>query len=143
MVFPILKNICYFIIGVASIGSNAILITVLLRYQQLRTTANVFILNLALCDLTTVLTSIPFAVAIEETSSYPFGYLGCKVLMPTATAAINSAALTLLLIAVERFYAVILPMRARLLSFKTKCIVLCVLHGLSILSVIPYIVHQR
>ncbi len=143
MVFPVLKNICYFIIGVTSVGSNAILITVLLRFEHLRTTANIFILNLAVCDLTTVLTSIPFAVAIEETSSYPFGYFGCKVLMPAATAAVNSAAFTLLLIAVERFYAVMLPMRARLQSFKTKCIVLCVLHGLSIASVIPFSIHQR
>eukprot|EP00794_Sanderia_malayensis_P011823 gene11823-13047_t len=143
MVFHILKNIFYFVICFVSVSSNTILITILLRFEHLRTTSNIFILNLALCDVTTVLVSIPFAVAIEESPlSYPFGYAGCKLLMPTATAAINSAAFTLLLIAVERFYAIIYPMRARMQSCKTKCIVLFVLHGLSIASVVPYSFHQ-
>ena len=143
MEFQIVKNIFYFLICVASVGSNSLLIAILLRFEHLRTTANMFVLNLAFCDVAIVLLSIPFTVAIEGTTSYPFGELGCKILMPGATAAFNSAAFTLLAIAIDRFYAIMFPMRARLQSCKTKSLAVCLLHGISISSVIPYAIHQK
>lgn len=143
MTFHVVKNLFYILICIASVGSNSLLITILLKCEHLRTTSNLFVLNLAFCDMTTVILGIPFAVAIEETSSYPFGEVGCKILMPGATAAFNSAAFTLLSIAIDRFYAIMFPMRARLQSCKTKCFVLCVLHGISILSVAPFGYHMR
>ena len=143
MTFQIVKNTFYFLICVASVSSNSILIAILLRFEHLRTTANLFVLNLAFCDVATVLLSIPFTVAIEESASYPFGELGCKILMPSATAAFNSAAFTLLAIAIDRFYAIMFPMRARLQSCKMKSLAVCLLHGVSIMSVIPFVIHQR
>lgn len=143
MAFHILKNILYILICVASFSSNSLLIVILLRFEHLRTTANLFVLNLAFCDVATVLLSIPFTIGVEESISYPFGEVGCKILMPGATAAFNSAAFTLLAIAIDRFYAIMFPMRARLQSWKTKALVLCVLHGLSVCSVIPFSIHQK
>lgn len=143
MAFLVIKNFFYFLICIASVSSNSMLIAILLRFEHLRTTSCVFIFNLAVCDMTTVLLAIPFTVAIEESSSYPFGYFGCKALMPGATAAFNSAAFTLLAIAIERFYAIIFPLRARLHSCKTKFFILCILHGLSVVSVIPFAIHHR
>ena len=143
MAFEIVKNTFYFLICVASVGSNSLLISILLRFEHLRTTANLFVLNLAFCDLAIVLLSIPFTVAVEQSTSYPFGELGCKVLMPGATAAFNSAAFTLLAIAIERFYAIMFPMRARLQSCKTKTFAIVFLHGVSVVSVIPFSIHQQ
>ena len=141
--FHIVKNTFYILICLASFGSNSLLIAMLLRFEHLRTTANLFVLNLAFCDIATVLLSIPFTIRVEESASYPFGEVGCKILMPGATAAFNSASFTLLAIAIDRFYAIMFPMRARLQSCKTKSIVLCLLHGISVSSVIPYIIHQK
>ena len=143
MTFQIVKNTFYFLICLASVGSNSLLIAILLRFEHLRTTANLFVLNLAFCDIATVLLSIPFTVAVEESASYPFGEIGCKILMPGATAAFNSAAFTLLAIAIDRFYAIMFPMRARLQSCKTKSFVICFLYALSISSVVPFSIHQK
>ena len=143
MTFHIVKITFYVLICFASVTSNAVLITILLRFEHLRTTANLFVLNLALCDVATVLLGIPFTIGVEESYSYPFGKAGCKILMPAATAAFNSAAFTLLAIAIDRFYAIMFPMRARLQSCKKKSFVLCLLHGLSFASVVPFSIHQR
>ena len=143
-VFRPIKLVIYTLIFFGSVAGNGVLVTVILKFRHLRTTANLFVLNLAFCDIMLVLLSVPFGAILEDVKSYPFGLAGCKTLWPGATAAVNTGVLTLVLIAIERFYAVRYPLRVnRFNGMKNKAFVLFIIHGISLATVIPFMIYLR
>ncbi|XP_004209212.1 alpha-1A adrenergic receptor [Hydra vulgaris] len=94
------------------------------------------IMNLALCDLMLVVSSIPTQIVEMQYGYFPFGAFGCHVLHPFSTMAVISAALTLVYLAFERYVAICHPFLYYKIANKSQLLILTHLTALS--CVIPY-----
>lgn len=137
--FKIFKITFYSLILLLCLVGNSMVVFVICRTKRMRTPSNLLILNLALCDLVTPITSIPFDLALEENDYiWPFGRVLCKTLWPLATLSATSASLTLAFISLDRYRVIMHPFRQRLSSKQVKYAI-GIIHLLSLLFVSPYI----
>lgn len=137
--FKIFKITFYSLILLLCLIGNSMVVFVICRTKRMRIPSNLLILNLALCDLVTPITSIPFDLALEENDYiWPFGRVLCKTLWPLATLSATSASLTLAFISLDRYRVIMHPFRQRLSSKQVKYAI-GIIHLLSLLFVSPYI----
>ena len=137
--FKVFKITFYSLILLLCLVGNSMVVFVVCRTKRMRIPSNLLILNLALCDLVTPITSIPFDLALEENDYvWPFGRVLCKTLWPLATLSATSASLTLAFISLDRYRVIMHPFRQRLSSKQVKYAI-GIIHLLSLLFVSPYI----
>ncbi|EDO42557.1 predicted protein, partial [Nematostella vectensis] len=132
------KIIIYAIILLLSVVGNTMVVIVICRQKRMLTPSNILVLNLAVCDILTPLTSIPFDLAYEENGYvWPYGAVLCKALWPTATLSATSASLTLTVLSLDRYRVIMHPFQERLTRTQIKILILFS-HSLSLALVIPY-----
>lgn len=137
--FKIFKITLYSLILLLCLAGNSMVVFIVCRTKRMRTPSNLLILNLALCDLITPLTSIPFDLALEENDYiWPYGRVLCKTLWPLATLSATSASLTLAFISLDRYRVIMHPFKQRLSSKQVKYSI-GMIHLLSLLFVLPYV----
>uniref|UniRef100_A0A7N5JTX7 G-protein coupled receptors family 1 profile domain-containing protein n=1 Tax=Ailuropoda melanoleuca TaxID=9646 RepID=A0A7N5JTX7_AILME len=73
------KNECTRI-GIISIFSNLIVLSIFIKYKELRTPTNAIIINLAVTDIGVSGIGYPMSAASDLHGSWKFGYAGCQVL---------------------------------------------------------------
>ena len=135
-----MKITLYVIIFTLSCIGNSLVAIVIIRARGMRTTPNLLILNLALCDLVTVSLSIPFDLALEELNQvWPFGRVMCKLLWPFQTTVSTSSSLTLAVISLDRFRALVKPLNERPSTSQVIKTVVAI-HVFSISLCIPYFI---
>ena len=137
-VFRVTKIVFYCIILLGSSLGNAFVIFTISCNIQMRTPSNFLILNLAVCDFITPVLSIPIVFALEENRGvWFFGNAGCKLLWPFATMTSTLAALTLAVIALDRYRVIMHPFISKLTVVKIKWIIgaICLF---SLLIATPY-----
>ena len=127
-------ELCILFVGSAG---NIMLIVVCIRIRKLEKNINCYILNLSVCDLLLILSSIPTSLLAERSISYPFGAFGCKFIDPLATYAMNAGVFTLVAIAMERYQAVAKPMHTMIKESKVWPTILGI-HTFAFLLVVPY-----
>lgn len=138
----IVKFCVFVLIFVFSFGGNTVVILSVALFQRMKTVPNMFIANLAICDLITTITSIPFDLIQDEFKYFPFGSVTCKSLWPLATVSNNSACFTLLAISLDRYFAIIHPLNFNYRLTRRRCLFTIVLiHFLSVIAVLPYIIN--
>ena len=139
--FKVFKIALYSVILSLCILGNSLVVLIISTTKRMRMPSNLLILNLAICDLITPIASIPFDLALEENSYvWPFGRILCKSLWPLATLSATAASLTLALISLDRYRAIMHPFKQRLSATQIKiCIGLT--HFLGLLFVLPYAYH--
>lgn len=127
------------VILILSLVGNAMVIIIICRFKHLkRVPGNLFIVNLALCDLLTPLISIPLEMALVENNyEWPLGAVLCKLLPPSATLTATSSSLTLAAISLDRYRTLMHPFKQRLDSRTVKMLIAFV-HCCSGILVIPY-----
>ena len=113
---------CYVAIAVTGATGNLMLCTALLRKRR-RKTCEYFVLNLAFTDLMTCAVSIPLDIVDITSKHWPFGAFMCKVVYPLQTVLIAVSVGTLTCMALERYRAIITPLKAKI---KGKIIKLAV-----------------
>lgn len=117
--FRITKISLYILIFILSCIGNSLVAIVIIRAKGTWTSANVLILNLAVCDLMLPTLSIPFDLALEEVNYiWPFGSGMCKVLWPFQTALSTSSSLTLVAISLDRYRTIGKPLSRRVSTGK-------------------------
>lgn len=137
--FKIFKITFYSLILLLCLVGNSMVVFIVCRTKRMRIPSNLLILNLALCDLVTPITSIPFDLALEENDYiWPFGRVLCKTLWPLATLSATSASLTLAFISLDRYRVIMHPFKQRLSSKQVRYSI-GVIHFLSLLFVLPYV----
>ncbi|XP_078343037.1 galanin receptor type 1-like [Oculina patagonica] len=138
--FRIDKITLYVLIFTLSCIGNSLVAIVIIGARGMRTTPNLLILNLALCDLVTPVLSIPFDLAQEELHNmWPFGKARCKVLWPFQTMFSTSSSLTLAAISLDRFRALVKPLVERVSTTRILMSLLAI-HVFSICLCIPYFI---
>ena len=140
MEFRVFKIALYVAIFTFSCVGNSLVAIVIIGARGMRTTPNLLILNLALCDLLTPALSIPFDLALEELNQeWPFGRVMCKLLWPFQTALSTSSSLTLAVISLDRFKALAKPLSERPSSIRVVKTVVAI-HVFSIILCTPYFI---
>ena len=117
---------------VALIG-NVLIILVFCKYKPIRKSINYFVLNMAISDLFTPLTIMPYIIV--STLSNGRGFLNqlpsplaeviCKLCFFLADTSIVVSIVSLLMISLDRFIAVVFPLQIKLISMKVRFI--CIL----------------
>lgn len=138
---------CYAIVVVAGLTGNSLILTVVKNKHYMHTTTNFLFANLAFADLLTLLWCIP-GVALQY-SRHPGGILGdifCKFITMNHLAGISLlvAGLTLTLVSVERYNALLNPLNASIrLSKENVRYPIVIMWIFGVIYVLPLFVVER
>ena len=125
----IISKVCaYCLTLLLSFVGNIFIIIIVFKHRDLRKTANYFIVNMAVSDLIFALVVFPFQITrlVTDPSDWPVrGILGsifCKLFHFANSVSIQVSAQSLVWIAIDRFVAVVFPIRIGLISAKIRTI---------------------
>ena len=113
---------------VALIG-NVLIILVFYKYKPIRKSINYFVLNMAISDLFTPLTIMPFFILktlsngtfLNKLTPLSAGVI-CKLCFFLADSSFDVSIVSLLMISLDRLIAVVFPLHIRLISMKVRFI---------------------
>lgn len=115
---------CNFVIGMVG---NSMVVAVIYRYMKLKTVANVFVLNLAVSDLTFLVTLPMWATFTALGYHWPFGSFLCKASAGLAIFNLYTSIFFLTALSVDRYLAIVHPMGSRRRRTLVYARITCVL----------------
>ncbi|XP_050409422.1 trissin receptor-like [Patella vulgata] len=103
---------------------NVLVIMIVLQSKKMRTTTNLYIVNLAIADL--FMASFPMWIVVVDdvTNTWVLGEFLCKFNAFLQVTAMCASTFTLLVIAGDRFFAIIYPLNARVTQRKVSVMVI-------------------
>lgn len=114
----------YSAICVLAIGGNIIVCYIILGYQRMHTTTNYFIVNLAVGDVMVAALCIPFDFVANQLLNYwPFGAMMCPIMSYCQAAFVFLSSYTMVAISLDRFHAIIYPLRPRMTACQAKMVI--------------------
>lgn len=99
------------LIVLVGIFGNALVIIVVATNVQMRSTTNMLILNLAVADLLFIILCVPFTATDYVLNSWPFGLVWCQTVQYLIYFTSYVSIYTLILMSIDRFIAVVYPVR--------------------------------
>ncbi|XP_069753991.1 type-1 angiotensin II receptor [Narcine bancroftii] len=118
--------IIYTIIFVVGVLGNSTVVIIIYCYLKLTTVANIFLLNLALADLIFVMT-LPFWAAYTALRyRWTFGVFLCKTSATVVLLNLNASIFLITCLSVDRYLAIVHPMRSRTRRTLVHARVACV-----------------
>jgi len=113
----IISACCYIGIFVLSAIGNIAIIGIVSSNRNMRTKANVLIVNMAISDLIATICTVPRMIDVEITNSYEWkisniiiATITCKISLFTREASCAVSIFSLVAIAIDRFYAIVIPL---------------------------------
>ncbi|XP_074523315.1 substance-K receptor [Halichoeres trimaculatus] len=128
--------IAYSLIILVSITGNVTVIWIILAHRRMRTVTNYLIVNLAFSDVSmaTFNTLVNFVYALHNDWYFGLGYCRFQNFFPIT--AMFSSIYSMAAIAVDRYMAIIHPLKPRLSSYSTK-VMIAVIWIVAILLAFP------
>ena len=114
------------VIGIAALIGNILVIIIVCKTPSLRTSTNSYYVNVAVSDFLSSLATIPLYLTHEIITSHgsllqgSLATFGCKVGVYIRMVSAITSILNLVLIAVDRFIAVVFPLKAALITRKIR-----------------------
>jgi len=123
----IIVPLIFGIIVIIGLFGNALVVIVVLFNQQMRSTTNILIINLAIADLLFIVFCVPFTGSDYALSSWPFGDVWCRIVQYLIYVCAYASIYTLILMSLDRFLAVVHPVQSMSVrtvpnAFKAICI---------------------
>ncbi|KAF3836591.1 hypothetical protein F7725_029149 [Dissostichus mawsoni] len=115
---------CNFVIGIVG---NSMVVAVIYSYMKLKTVANILVLNLAISDLMFLITLPMWATYTATGYNWPFGGFLCKASAGLATFNLYTSIFILTALSIDRYLAIVHPMRSRMLRTVVYARITCVL----------------
>uniref|UniRef100_A0A3P8TM70 Type-1 angiotensin II receptor n=1 Tax=Amphiprion percula TaxID=161767 RepID=A0A3P8TM70_AMPPE len=116
---------CNFVIGIVG---NTMVVAVIYCYMKLKTVANIFVLNLAISDLTFLITLPMWATFTATGYHWPFGGFLCKASAGLAIFNLYTSIFFLTALSIDRYLAIVHPVRSRrfrtLMYARITCVVI-------------------
>jgi hypothetical protein len=106
--YIIFMLVLYTVVFIVGFFGNCIVIYGVMQQGPNKTTSSFFIANLALSDLAVLVLSLPVGL-LQELASWPFGELACKIFFPLGDVFLLVSIMTLTVISVDRYRAVVTP----------------------------------
>ncbi|XP_020618584.1 neuropeptides capa receptor-like [Orbicella faveolata] len=131
------------VISLAAFIGNILVIAAVYKTPSLKTSANYYYVNMAVSDFLSSLTTWPLYLTNEIITSRgsliqgPLATVGCKVGVFFRVVSITVSILSLVLIAVDRFVAILFPLKATLITRKMRAALLLTTWFVSIAYCIP------
>ena len=123
-VFKISLIVVYCMVLLVGLTGNALIITLVYQRKDLRKTINQLIANMAFSDFVFELTSIPIEMAKAAYGQWPIaepaGSIVCKIQSFVISVSIYVSVQSLTWIALDRFIAVVFPMKVHLISSRFR-----------------------
>ncbi|XP_069957553.1 RYamide receptor isoform X2 [Cherax quadricarinatus] len=120
----------------ALVGNSLVLYTVAAN-RKMHTVTNLFIANLAVGDLLIMVLCVPFSVAsIIVLQYWPFGEVFCVFVNYSQAVSIFVSAYTLVAISLDRYRAIIYPLRPRMSRLQAK-VIIGLVWGLALFTTLP------
>lgn len=101
------------IIGILGVVSNSLVIIVFVKHEKLRTAANLFILNLAICDLIISIMDGAFSIPSTYNQRWVFGRTACVFYGFIHYFFISTTVSTLAAISIDRFFYITKPAQVK------------------------------
>lgn len=125
--FNICVYVLYIMILVVAVVGNLLVVYVVWGTSKLRTVTNYFIVNLAVGDLFMAIFCVPFSFLSTLILQYwPFGFYLCIIVNYLQAVSVFVSAYTLVAISIDRYLAIIYPLRPRMTRLQSKLIILVV-----------------
>ncbi|XP_065165380.1 QRFP-like peptide receptor [Atheta coriaria] len=105
--------VCYGITFIFGSVGNALIVYATYRNGRMQSVTNVFLASLAIADLLLIILCIPVKVAKLFSYTWDAGWLLCKGVHYVQNVSTLCSVFTLTAISVERYYAIVHPMKAR------------------------------
>ncbi|XP_070539723.1 growth hormone secretagogue receptor type 1-like [Ptychodera flava] len=137
----IVTTIAYVIIFILGVVGNAMVAFVVWKNNDMRSSTNYFLVNLSIADLLVLIICMPTAL-LETYVISPFllGEVMCKLSPFLERTAAHASVLTLVAVAIERYYAICHPLKAQYKCTPGKTIKICFLIWImASLSTVPNI----
>ncbi|XP_014610001.1 PREDICTED: tachykinin-like peptides receptor 99D isoform X1 [Polistes canadensis] len=107
---------------IVATGGNLIVIWIVLAHKKMRTVTNYFLVNLSIADAMVSTLNVTFNYIYMLNSHWPFGTLYCKICQFIAVLTICASVFTLMAISIDRFMAIVNPLRPRMGRRATLCV---------------------
>ncbi|KAK0154088.1 Neuromedin-K receptor [Merluccius polli] len=120
----------------AAVPGNAVVIWVVLAHRRMRTVTNYFLLNLAVADAAAAAFNAPVNLVYAARGDWYFGAAYCRFHNFLPVAAVFASIYSMTAIAMDRYMAIIHPLKPRLSSAATKVMIVCI-WGLAVVLAFP------
>ncbi|XP_052268675.1 cholecystokinin receptor type A-like [Dreissena polymorpha] len=98
---------------------NCLVIVSVAKFKKMQNVTNIFLLSLATADLLLVMICIPVKCAAFFSYTWKFGAVMCKLVHYVQNISILCSVMNLTVLSLERYYAIIHPIRAKCVSTVT------------------------
>ncbi|XP_042909337.1 tachykinin-like peptides receptor 86C isoform X2 [Parasteatoda tepidariorum] len=117
-----------------AVAGNAIVIWIILAHRRMRTITNLFLLNLAIADFLLASGNAIFNFVFMLESHWPFGEGFCIISNFVANLTVSTSVFTILAMSIDRFIAIVRPLRPRMSRLAAYAILTTVWIAGAILS---------
>ncbi|KAI5644185.1 7 transmembrane receptor (rhodopsin family) domain-containing protein [Phthorimaea operculella] len=131
--------VVYTIIFVLGLSGNVLVCFVVIRNKAMQTVTNLFISNLALSDILLCIFAVPFTPLYSFRGVWSWGSLLCHIMPFAQGCSVYISTLTLMSIAIDRFFVIIYPFRPRM-KIETCISVIIMIWTFSVTVTMPYAV---
>lgn len=129
--------VIYTVIFVLGLIGNILVCFVVIRNKAMQTVTNLFISNLALSDILLCVFAVPFTPLYSFRGSWSWGSLLCHIMPFAQGCSVYISTLTLMSIAIDRFFVIIYPFRPRM-KIETCISVIIMIWTFAITVTMPY-----
>lgn len=122
--FHVCVYFLYCAVFVVSLVGNGLVCFVVHKTPRMKTVTNYFIVNLAVGDILMTLFCVPFSfVSMLVLRHWPFGGVMCKVVNYSQAVSVMVSAFTMFAISIDRYMAIMRPLKPRLSRTAAKLVV--------------------
>ncbi|KAB7504767.1 Neuropeptide Y receptor [Armadillidium nasatum] len=127
LTFNICIYVLYSLILIIAFFGNILVVYTVFSSTKMKTVTNYYIANLAIGDLCMAIFCVPFSFLSTLILQYwPFGFHLCVTVNYLQAVAVFVSAYTLVAISIDRYFAIIYPLKPRMTRFQAKLIIISV-----------------
>lgn len=128
--------VMYSIIFLVAMAGNGIICYIVISSPRMRTVTNYFIMNLAVGDILITIFCVPFTSISYLQQYWTFGAFLCPVVNYSQAVSVFVSAYTMLAISVDRYTAIMWPLKPRL-SKKVAALVILIVWMIAAVTALP------
>lgn len=122
----VLIIVTYATVSILGVGGNAVVCYIVLGHARMRTVTNYFIVNLAMADILMAVMCVNLTLYATLYMRWPFGVVMCKITYFVQSLSVSVSIFTLIAISLDRYVAIMYPLRPRMTAKQTILIAICI-----------------